>query len=85
MNDWAKQGVITYSNRVGAYTGGGAPPKYLEVTLQHLTQDLYLYERSKGNYGEDNPFAEPLNLHSNLKNGYGNLGGITTTKYKINL
>ncbi|KAA3439702.1 DUF4249 domain-containing protein [Rufibacter hautae] len=82
---WAKQGVITFSDKVGAYIGSGLSPKYIEITLQHLTPDLYLYERSKSNYQEDNPFAEPLNLHSNIRNGYGNFGGITTTKYRIPL
>ncbi|WP_210463423.1 DUF4249 domain-containing protein [Rufibacter roseolus] len=82
---WAKQGVITFSDKVGAYVGSGLAPKYIEITLQHLTSDLYLYERSKNNYQEDNPFAEPLNLHSNIRNGYGNFGGITATKYRIPL
>ncbi|RNI31533.1 DUF4249 domain-containing protein [Rufibacter latericius] len=82
---WANQGVITFSDKIGTYTGGGAPATQLEVTLQHITSDLYLYERSKDNYEEDNPFAEPLNLHSNIRNGYGNFGGITVTKYRINL
>jgi hypothetical protein len=82
---WAKGGVINYSDRVITHIGSGYPVKYIEITLQHLTPDLYLYERSKENYSEDNPFSEPLNLHSNIRNGYGNFGGITTTKYRVNL
>ncbi|GGK62962.1 DUF4249 domain-containing protein [Rufibacter glacialis] len=82
---WAKAGVISFSDLVTTYPGNNQTAKYLEVTLQHLTPDLYLYERSRENYTEDNPFAEPLNLHSNIRNGYGSFGGITTTKYRINL
>lgn len=80
---WANtQGVITLSNKVHLY---GATPKYIEVTLEHITRDWYLFLRSRGNYQEDNPFAEPLNLHSNIRNGYGLFGGVTTTKFVIQL
>ncbi|WP_207435254.1 DUF4249 domain-containing protein [Sabulibacter ruber] len=81
---WANQGVITFSGKIGFYTGDN-PPTQLEVVLQHVTRDLFLYERSKDNYTEDNPFAEPLNLYSNIQNGYGNFGGITVTKFRIRL
>lgn len=81
---WASDGLITYSDNVGFY-GGNTAPAALEIILEHITQDLYLYERSRENYQEENPFAEPLNLHSNIRNGYGNFGGITTTTYRIQL
>ncbi len=82
---WARQDEIAYAGKIESYIGGGIPPTHLEVTLQHITADLYLYERSKNNYQEDNPFAEPLNLHSNVRNGYGTFGGITATRFKIRL
>ncbi|WP_169788157.1 DUF4249 domain-containing protein [Rufibacter tibetensis] len=81
---WAKQNVITFSDKVSYYNGGSQPTQ-LEVTLQHLTRDLFLYERSRENYEEDNPFAEPLNLHSNIQNGYGNFGGITISKFRVKM
>lgn len=43
------------------------------VELLHINKDYYKYIRSLNSYENavDNPFAEPVNLYSNVKNGYG--------------
>lgn len=45
----------------------------LEVHLYQLTEDAFLYARSYEQYQNaiDNPFAEPVTVHSNIPNGYG--------------
>lgn len=39
----------------------------------HLTEDAYRYAVSRNAYENsvDNPFAEPVNVHNNMENGYG--------------
>ncbi len=43
------------------------------VKLFRITEDEFKYLRSKGVYSfsSDNPFAEPVNVHTNVRNGYG--------------
>lgn len=43
------------------------------VELLHINRDYFKYIRSLNNYENavGNPFAEPVNLYSNIKNGYG--------------
>lgn len=45
----------------------------LEVHLYQLTQDAFLYSRSLEQYYNaiDNPFAEPVTVHSNVPDGFG--------------
>jgi hypothetical protein len=43
------------------------------VELLHINRDYYKYFKSVNSYENsvDNPFAEPVNLYTNMKNGYG--------------
>jgi hypothetical protein len=43
------------------------------VELLHINKDYYKYIKSLNSYenASGNPFAEPVNLYSNVKNGYG--------------
>ncbi len=43
------------------------------IELNHITQDHYKYRKSFTAYkdAEDNPFAEPVLVYGNIKNGYG--------------
>ena len=43
------------------------------VKLLHINKDYYNYIRSLNTYenAADNPFAEPVNLYTNVNNGYG--------------
>lgn len=45
----------------------------LEVTLYQLTEDAWLYARSLEQYNNaiNNPFAEPVTIHSNVDGGFG--------------
>ena len=45
----------------------------LEVYLYQLTEDAFLYARSFEQYQNaiNNPFAEPVTVHSNVPDGYG--------------
>lgn len=45
----------------------------LVIELSRVSFDFYRHEQSKGaNYvNDDNPFAEPVQIYTNVKNGYG--------------
>ena len=49
---------------------------FIRIELINITEDTYLYSRSLQQYYDsvDNPFAEPVTVHSNLENGYGIFG-----------
>jgi hypothetical protein len=71
----------THTRRIGR--GGGRGPggnngqipvgTVVEMTLVSASYDRYLFEQSYATYlnGTKNPFAEPVILHSNVKNGFG--------------
>ncbi|UYZ61523.1 DUF4249 domain-containing protein [Hymenobacter weizhouensis] len=64
-----------------------APPAYVQVTVLSLTPDLYRFIQSQRRYEEtqENPFAEPAPLHSNIRTGYGIFGGAASTRYRVRL
>jgi hypothetical protein len=51
--------------------GGGI--RHPSVELLHITGDFFKYIKSVNDYNisNANPFAEPINLYSNILNGYG--------------
>ncbi|MBS2210352.1 DUF4249 domain-containing protein [Carboxylicivirga mesophila] len=62
----------TYQLRVGiSYYAYGARP--MRIILQHLNEDLFLYYSSVQShiYYDEDPFAEPVQIHSNVSNGAG--------------
>ena len=63
---YAESGYLDQQN-----TPGGQ--KRATVELLHVNKDYYKYIKSVNSYENavDNPFAEPVNLYSNVKNGYG--------------
>lgn len=70
------------------YGGINPPvPAYVELTVLNLTADAYKFYQSRQRYGDtqDNPFAEPAPLYSNIRNGYGFFGGIAVATYRIPL
>ncbi|WP_162303602.1 DUF4249 domain-containing protein [Hymenobacter sediminis] len=70
------------------YYGPNTPtPDYLELTVLNLTADAYKFFQSRQRYEDtqDNPFAEPAPLYSNIRNGYGFFGGMSGTTYRIDL
>ncbi|PHN01285.1 DUF4249 domain-containing protein [Flavilitoribacter nigricans] len=67
--DGQKVRISVYSyDHLGEFSG--------QLRLYHLSRDVYLYHRSLDLYEEaiDNPFAEPVNVHRNIENGYGLFG-----------
>ncbi|MBX2872444.1 MAG: DUF4249 domain-containing protein [Saprospiraceae bacterium] len=57
------------------------------ITIQFLsmTKDMFLYYRSLDDYYEakDNPFAEPVNVHSNIESGHGIFGVASQVEIKL--
>jgi hypothetical protein len=49
------------------------PPSRPYVKVYQVTQDYFKYVKSLSAYqnSSDNPFAEPINVYSNVANGYG--------------
>lgn len=46
---------------------------YPQIELLHVTEDYYKYQKSYhfGLENFNNPFSEPVNVYTNIKNGYG--------------
>lgn len=60
---------------------------YIEIVVSCITADTYRFYQSRNRYNDtdDNPFAEPAPLFSNLRSGYGIFGGATDVTYRIPL
>ncbi len=58
----------------------------IKIQLLSLSRDTYLYHRSLNNYYDavDNPFAEPVNVHQNIENGYGIFGLAGVSEIDLN-
>lgn len=56
-----------------------------EVEFQSLTKELYLYLLSSSvhNDSKDNPLAEPVIVYSNVNNGLGLVGAVSTSRSTI--
>ncbi len=74
---WAFSMTAGYSGYYGY--DGGTEDDVLTVQVAALAQDVYdAYQIATfGGQGEENPFAEPINLPSNVTGGYGLVGGLT--------
>ena len=66
---------------------GYLPESPLYVHLYTLSEDLYNYIISYNKYQEiiGNPFAEPVNIFSNVTNGLGLLGGLNVTTDSVEI
>jgi hypothetical protein len=75
-DDKAADGGMLYSPRGTSWFGGLSqynPKQYLYAQLLHVDRHYYLYHRSFRNAGrsQDNPFAEPVLVYSNVTGGLG--------------
>ncbi|RYE24467.1 MAG: DUF4249 domain-containing protein [Sphingobacteriales bacterium] len=54
---------------------------YPQIKLKHITQEYYKYLKTTRNVYDNsgNPFAEPVNVISNVKNGYGVLAPMSVS------
>lgn len=68
----------SYKFKFSMYDDSEHPPLIL---IAHLSEDLYLYYSSvqSKDYYEDNPFSEPVRIHTNINGGAGILGGMSVT------
>lgn len=55
------------------------------VELQALDRNYYLYLVTTSAYDPYNPFAEPVQIHTNVENGIGILGGYAGSSVRIQL
>lgn len=64
------------------YSRTGESRTVYYIYLQHISESYYLYAKSASaarNAG-DNPFIEPVQIHSNIENGIGILGSYTSSE-----
>lgn len=67
------------------YSLDGEGDTSLEVIVNQLTEDAWLYARSLEQYYNaiDNPFAEPVTVHSNVDGGFGVFTLVNRTSFFI--
>jgi hypothetical protein len=85
---------------IGRGRGGGGPGQggpggngtiqsgtEISITLSSVSADRYLFEQSYSIYqnAQNNPFAEPVILHNNIKNGFGIFTTAAETTYNFKL
>jgi hypothetical protein len=96
ISDAGRQGQrLLYSNAVGLtysrpYNPANPPrpsPAYLEVTVSSIPASSYDFYQSLQRYrsANDNPFAEPAPLRSNVQGGFGLFGGASDRVVRIKL
>ena len=58
-------------------------PVYLKLTS--LNEDLYLYKKTFATHlqNKGNPFAEPVQVYNNIKNGFGIFGGFSSYTLQV--
>ncbi|MCB0494614.1 MAG: DUF4249 domain-containing protein [Cyclobacteriaceae bacterium] len=56
------------------------------LLLRNTSESYYLYKNtvSLQSWTSDNPFAQPVQVYTNVTNGYGILSAYNTTFYKVN-
>lgn len=66
--------------RALTYDEPGVADRYF-VVLESLAEDFYEYLRTReiSDYTGENPFAEPVSVHSNIQNGLGIFAGYSTS------
>ena len=59
--------------------------KTVRVQLLHISKELYEYQKSISDYNrtDDNPFAEPIQVFTNVKGGFGCVAGFNRTEVRI--
>lgn len=54
-------------------------------TLKTISKDLYEYRTTVNaqKLSADNPFAQPVNVHNNIQNGFGIFAGVSSSTYAL--
>jgi hypothetical protein len=85
-----KQYALKFSvaNNKELYLPGKTPlvtKKELYIDLQSISREYYLYLQTRSNAKNNNFFAEPVQVYTNVTGGIGILGSYTSNLIKINL
>ena len=88
-----KEYPLTFSTNVDVYHymsdykyGARLPTrKEVNIFLQSISRDYYLYLKSRQASTDYGFFAEPIQIHNNVVGGIGILGSYTSNMIKINL
>lgn len=81
-------GQKTYSATIPQYilrSGNTQSNGYADVLFETMSRNTYLYDISLGQYysNKENPFATPVNVVSNVSNGYGMVLFLNQSKVQV--
>lgn len=82
LSDALFNGRVIKENYDGnVYTKG----EEVSVSLSHVSEDFYRYDRtsSAARNAEYNPFAEPVNVYTNIQNGFGIFTLSSTQEFQV--
>lgn len=89
LSDDNKDGQEMYTGLGSSYLWGSSQTQHLqaEATIITMNEDLFKYQTSYDAYwmSEDNPFAEPVIMYSNITNGVGIFGGLIRKVYTVQI
>ena len=68
------------------FGGGDVRIEFIDVYFSNVSESTHFYNRSFQLYQEThgNPFAQPVQVYSNITNGFGVFGGVHTEVHRIN-
>ncbi len=77
--------VSVYVDRYKAPVFDRKEFNFFEIELHSISKEYYLYQQSLGqfSYKHDDPFAEPVQVFSNIENGYGVFGAYSIKIFGI--
>ena len=82
-DDQFNGGSITFKGKKWIEPWGGDAGYYV-IGLKSMSKDLYKYKLSYSKYqSSQGPFAEPVQVYSNIENGFGIFGGSSTYRDTI--
>lgn len=77
----------TYSSNLDLYLWSVPKKPYIYVQLLSINKEFFDFVTSYNKYEEStyNPFAEPVNVRSNIENGFGIFTGYSTSKDSVKI
>jgi hypothetical protein len=77
----------TFNTQSGRYRSEPVPEadKIIRIQLSNISKEFYDYQKSlsEHNRTDDNPFAEPIQVYTNVKNGFGCVAGYNRTEVVV--
>lgn len=81
------ENISRYNTQSGTYKSEKIPDseKVIRVQLSNISKEFYDYQKSlsEHNRSDDNPFAEPVQVYTNVKNGFGCVAGYNRTEVVV--